>query len=787
MSKYKSPGTLQNACISFICENLEELCYLVPPASESCENSTHHGASPYPGPSKCCGCSKESTHRLRFRSGLRLHSDLASRLLFELCESRKLCDTALTLFDTNVTLLKKIQLRNIKNTYVTAKGLRMLKSHKLTDLEITGLTQATVNDLLGCVGEWTLQNLRSLNVSRGTFLDHSKFCVVVSLSKLKGLRSLDVSYTEFNKHGLEVVTNDLPNLESLDISATRVDDITPLKRLKDRLRSLSMYNLRISSCENTVAVLLELNKLYKLDISDEKDNHPFEMFSPTKINATDLLKHAPGIWPDMVYLDVSGKDDINHDDLLNFVLMHPKIQFLGLLRTGACYSEIFLDSRSAHYRPDMIVTGTADVRQILEALNRYAYRPAFVQKCLYKLFRITTNSKDPQIEFLKVVLRAMKTHGDQFGVQMASTACLYNLTKGEIAKEIHPQLLEVVVNQTLGAMETFPNHYQLQKNTLLTLCSDRILQDVKFDKFRCARLVMECLCAFDDASMNRMSVAICSILAAKISTNETSELGSKPAFMKKLLSLVRSKVETKQVDITMKFTLSALWNLTDESPKTCDVFLKEGGLNLFLEVLSIFRGESAVETKVLGLINNIAEVPTLRRMLMVDVFLIHLRELLHSEHLDVSYFAAGIVAHLASDGAETWSVPNISRNDMLEELGSVVLKWETPEGEMVAYRSFQPFFSLLKSDTPFQVQLWAVWAIQHVCTKNAKRYCPMLIEEGGDNRMRVLMDSGNTHSSVKVVCMSIMDVLASETASLYLMEAEKMMEDVQSENVEMCE
>jgi Zyg-11 protein homolog len=65
--------------------------------------------------------------------------------------------------------------------------------------------------------------------------------------------------------------------------------------------------------------------------------------------------------------------------------------------------------------------------------------------------------------------------------------------------------------------------------------------------------------------------------------------------------------------------------LADESPKTCDVFLREGGLNLFLEVLSIFRTESAVETKVLGLINNIAEVPALRKMLMVDVFLMNLR------------------------------------------------------------------------------------------------------------------------------------------------------------------
>ncbi len=62
------------------------------------------------------------------------------------------------------------------------------------------------------------------------------------------------------------------------------------------------------------------------------------------------------------------------------------------------------------------------------------------------------------------------------------------------------------------AMETFPQYHQLQKNVLLTICNDRILQEVNFDKYRCARLVMDCLCAWQESSMNRMSVAICSIL-----------------------------------------------------------------------------------------------------------------------------------------------------------------------------------------------------------------------------------------------------------------------------------
>ena len=78
--------------------------------------------------------------------------------------------------------------------------------------------------------------------------------------------------------------------------------------------------------------------------------------------------------------------------------------------------------------------------------------------------------------------------------------------------------------------------------------------------------------------------------------------------MRKLLSIVQERTHNSMVDITLKFTLSALWNLTDDSPRPCQVFLDENGMKLYLDVLISFRGELAVETKVLGLFNNIAEV-----------------------------------------------------------------------------------------------------------------------------------------------------------------------------------
>lgn len=130
------------------------------------------------------------------------------------------------------------------------------------------------------------------------------------------------------------------------------------------------------------------------------------------------------------------------------------------------------------------MSGTATESQILEALRRYPNRPVYVQKCLYNLFRQTSYFNEARVDVIKLVIPGMRAHPQEFRVQMAATACLYNLTKGELATKIHPSVLKQIVDLTLTAMESYPNHYQLQKNTLLTLCSDRILQDVAFDKYR---------------------------------------------------------------------------------------------------------------------------------------------------------------------------------------------------------------------------------------------------------------------------------------------------------------
>jgi len=40
-----------------------------------------------------------------------------------------------------------------------------------------------------------------------------------------------------------------------------------------------------------------------------------------------------------------------------------------------------------------------------------------------------------------------------------------------------------------------------------------------FDRYRCCRLVLDCLCQYDDPTIAQMSIAICGILAAKVNSH----------------------------------------------------------------------------------------------------------------------------------------------------------------------------------------------------------------------------------------------------------------------------
>uniref|UniRef100_A0A8B9KFE7 Zyg-11 homolog (C. elegans) n=1 Tax=Astyanax mexicanus TaxID=7994 RepID=A0A8B9KFE7_ASTMX len=592
----------------------------------------------------------------------------------------------------------------IRTARISAEAFqRALCPHRLLELDASRVNaDLTITDiLLGLSANKgvceSLQRLVLNGLTMSSLEEPSRRC----FSSLQGLRALSISNVDFYDSGLADVCS-LPRLESLDISNTSVTNLTPLLGLRSRLRYLTMHQLKRleMTTAQLLAVLSQLEGLQHLDISDDKQF--------TSDVARQLLETS-GILPALVSLDISGRKQVTDAVVRAFVEERPGMTFVGLLATDAGFSD-FLSGEGS-----LKVTGEANETQICEALRRYSEREGFVREALFHLFSLTHVMEKARPDILKLVALGMKNHPTTLNVQLAASACVFNLTKQDLAFGMPVRLLGNVTQLLLEAMKTFPNHQQLQKNCLLSLCSDRILQEVPFNRFDAAKLVMQWLCNHEDQNMQRMAVAIISILAAKLSTEQTAQLGAELFIVKQLLHIVRQKTSQGTVDATLKFTLSALWNLTDESPTTCRHFIENQGLELFIKVLEVFT-RSKITTH-----NNIAEVGELHAELMVQGFLDHIRTLLHSPEVEVSYFAAGILAHLTSRGETVWTLNLPLRAALLEQLHSAILKWPTPECEMVAYRSFNPFFPLLECFQTPGVQLWAAWAMQHVCSKNGER------------------------------------------------------------------
>lgn len=61
----------------------------------------------------------------------------------------------------------------------------------------------------------------------------------------------------------------------------------------------------------------------------------------------------------------------------------------------------------------------------------------------------------------QLVVLGMKNHPATLNVQLAASACVFNLTKQDLAAGMPVRLLSTVTQLLLEAMRTFPNHQQV--------------------------------------------------------------------------------------------------------------------------------------------------------------------------------------------------------------------------------------------------------------------------------------------------------------------------------------
>uniref|UniRef100_A0A8D0H677 Zyg-11 family member A, cell cycle regulator n=1 Tax=Sphenodon punctatus TaxID=8508 RepID=A0A8D0H677_SPHPU len=713
-------------------------------------------------------CKERPDGTLRLKESERLPQEVADRLLKTMAYQELLNDGTVGIFRGNQMRLKQACIHKAK---ISAHSFRKaFCHHKLVELDATGMNaEVTIADVVSGLGsnKWIQNNLQCLVLDSLTLSPTNPYerC----FSQLSGLRSLSITNVLFHNEDLAEVAS-LPRLESLDISNTSVTDITALLACKDRLKSLTMHYLKglKMPTPKVLDVIREFKCLNHLDISDDQQS--------TSDVPCRLLEQRD-ILPNIVSLDISGSKYITDESVEEFVKQRPTMQFVGLICTDAGYTE-FLSGEG-----NLKVSGGANEIQISEALKRYSDRACFVKEALFRLFTQTCFMRITKPKILKLVIIGMRNHPLDLAVQLTGSACALNLTRQGLSAGMPVRLLSDIIQLLLKAIENFPEQQQLQKNCLLSLSSIRILQDVPFNRFAAAKLVIQWLCNQENQNIQRIAVNIISILALKLSSEQTAQLSAELYIVVgKLLEIIEQKTNQNEMDTTFSFTLSALWNLTDEAPTTCKHFIENQGLELFMRVLKSFPSDSSIQHRVLGLWNNVAEVRELHSELMQKDFVDRVSEFLYSSEIEVSYFSAGIFAHLISRGEQAWTLSQTQRKSLIEQLHSVILKWPTPECKMVAlavYRSFKSFYPLLDCFTIPGVQLWAVCAIQHVCCKTPARYCGMLIEEDGLPHLYNIKENDQADPDVRRI---VAEILASVDTHMLYYGKPKNLKELQTES-----
>uniref|UniRef100_A0A8C4ZZ88 Zyg-11 related, cell cycle regulator n=1 Tax=Gadus morhua TaxID=8049 RepID=A0A8C4ZZ88_GADMO len=535
---------------------------------------------------------------------------------------------------------------------------------------------------------------------------------------------------------VEPLLKTLTALTSLDLSGVQLARAAFLTQWKERMASLVLYNVDMS--EELIGTLLELGKLRHLDVS--RESRRTSKFKMTRKILTAIAQRLVNL----VSLDISG-----HVMLDNCTVPHVK-DAMGRSLPGAISGVCVVRQ----------VTGSKNEDQVLNAIEAYTeFRPELAHRAINQLFDIARIQHCSQLlRALQLVIAALKCHKYDKSIQVTGSAALFYLTNTDYRNDQSVRLRRQVIQVVLNGMEQY-QEVTVQRNCCLTLCNFSIPEELEFQYSRVNQLLLKILePARQEESIQRIAVHLCNALVCQVDNHHKEAVG-KMGFVKTMLNLIQKKLQSRMCDQVMEFSWSALWNITDETPDNCQMFLNCRGMSLFLECLEEFPDKQELHRNMLGLLGNVAEVRALRPQLLTPQFILVFSKLLDSEAdgIEVSYNACGVLSHIMFDGPDVWGMEEPLRDTVMKKMLDAIRSWDVTSRRNINYRSFEPILRLLPQGIAPVSQHWATWALFNLISVYPSKYCPLLIKEGGIALLEQVLELDSSHDDTKDMARKVME------------------------------
>ncbi|KAF7269706.1 hypothetical protein GWI33_017227 [Rhynchophorus ferrugineus] len=420
--------------------------------------------------------------------------------------------------------------------------------------------------------------------------------------------------------------------------------------------------------------------------------------------------------------------------------------FLGLYETTH-------DACLRHDIPAKLIAGNANEEQILISALAYMERTEMLQKVLNELFHLFRFETCQYIgQALNVVLEAMNKHLHERHIQISGSATLFYIVKGT-DRELHDavHVKRKIISTLLNGMSIHRNDETMMRNGCLTLCQFRIPLDVLFEYERLVEVLLYAVHGMTAESfVQRIGIYLLNSLACQIDGYQKVRLGELGA-INKMIWLISERLDRGYCDDVLEVAWSTMWNVTDETPANCRKFLENNGMDYFLMCLKRFTDKDDLLRNMMGLLGNVAEVKELRHYLITPEYLTVFSDLLESkcDGIEVSYNAAGVISHIASDGPEAWTVEEPSRQHVLNKMVTAIDSWDLSSHRNINYRSFEPILDLLKVYHTPECQRWAVWALANLTKVYPEKYCHLVEKEGGLVLLQELMEHPDPPVAIK--------------------------------------
>ncbi|XP_033331051.1 protein zer-1 homolog isoform X2 [Megalopta genalis] len=711
--------------------------------------------------------------------GLILPSEICDRLIEYALRSDtiKSHDEFFHIFqDTSVTKLKRIK---VVRSNMSDKSAKILASHKLVELELIDCPYVTTQ-FIEYIND-NAENLQSLTCREvgpprtfGMLSMSNEYKMRGYVFKLPNLRSLALDINKKHIPDYYLLFAGMPNLTHLDLSNNVIIGFEFFS-LFPNLISLVLYNVSINKWEQDfIGNLGYLKKLRHLDISQSNAGH--KVFT-----IPNILQHIINSLPQLTSLDISGtnlaaghKEDYavqtvkqtsfcDSDDMSNNKLcdipglasrVNRPLQFLGLYGTGdgACRLRNI---------PAKLISGNANEDQILVAANVCMNNKVdLLLKALNDLYLVYRYENFHRLDQgLCVILDAMEKHPQVKSIQISGSATLFYVVKMKEKDEIEPRVKERIVRILLAGMSSHENEETMMRNGCLTLSQFRIPQDVMSNYETLVKLLLNCAkYVRQDDYVLRIAIFLLNSLSCQVTGREKRLLGNLGC-IKTMLELIRRRITSNIFDDVLEGAWSTMWNMTDETPINCERFLDEDGMNLFHECIKKYRHREELLKNMMGLLGNVAEVQHLRVHLTQQQYISLFASLLDSdsEVIEIPYNAAGVLAHIASDGVEAWTVPCPSRDEVLRLMVQAIEHWDIRTGRNINYRSFLPLLRLLDVYHTPECQHWAVWALANLTNVYPHKYCKLLVKEKGPEKLTALLKDSRPNGRIRELAAIVYD------------------------------